>query len=128
MKVYELARELNIKSTDLVKNLTKLGMDYKIASKISDADLVKIRASHKPEELVEENEVSKIPLNVKRGSFIGLMHDGEKFASYHVKISQEEMEKLIHTKLAQHEGVNGGSIKIYNEFSKYINPFMVDGK
>lgn len=128
MKVYELAKELKISSTDALKVLQGLGFQYKaIANNIPDNDLERAKEALKdvPREDTKPEE-PKISNELKKGAMIGVVYDGTKFKIISIKVSDDDiMNRWDYQVISTHTSIFGAMIEIAKKVPKVINEFTV---
>ena len=123
MKLYELAKELNVKVTQLVEEAKKLSYTVSFNSNVSE-DLEKQLRAVEIQPTEESNEVGLTNAD-KFGSFIGLVHTGEKLVSVHIQLTFEQLSKFNPEILGEHSTIFGGQIELNKNLTRRMNDKFV---
>lgn len=116
MKLYELAKDLNLKSADVLKKANDLGLEIKtIMNVITDAQVEIIR-----KELAGIVPVLVVPEH-KKGVLLGAIFDGKKFVSVKLRITKDQLDKLDSEVLAEHDSIYGAIIELNKKMRVHIN-------
>ena len=115
MKVFELAKELNLKCDVLVTKAKSLGINVKFASMLKPEDEKTLRG-----EYLEKNNVGLTAVD-KQGSLIGLVHTGEKLISVCLRLTYDQLKKFNFEVLGEHNTVFGGQIELNKKIQQKIN-------
>jgi len=123
MKVHELAKDFGIKTTQLVEEIKKLGHDLSFNSNVSPELEEKLRAT--PLSPAIEQEVVGLTNADKFGSFLGLVHTGEKLVSVHFQMTFDQLAKFNPEILGEHSTIFGGQIELNKNITRRISEKFV---
>lgn len=126
MKLYELAKQLGFKSADVLTKAKELNLGINaITQNIKDHDIEILTKAFentpRPQEEPEKVELDKIPFDLKKGAFIGIVYDGNSFNLVTTKLSLDQVKKYETEVISNHTSVHGAIIELVKKIPKYIN-------
>lgn len=117
MKTHELAKELNVKSTEVMVKAKELGMrKLAINSGISEEEAAELR-----DNLVAVEKAPIVTQVDKQGAMIGIVHDGEKFNIVSINITMDQLSRLNCEVLHESNTVFGARIEMEKRVRQVIN-------
>ena len=127
MKVHELAKKLGFKAPELLQKAKELGLTPNgIGAILKDGeeDILTHAFSGMEPTRVEKVEVPKldlVPYELKKGAFIGIVFNGDKFVIASVTLTLEQVKKYEHELISEHTSINGALIEINKHITKKVN-------
>lgn len=119
MKVFELAKVLNVKSTLVVDIAKELGQTVSFNSILSDDLEAKLRDN------LSEKVVPIITQEDKKGAFVGIVFDGQKFLNVELKLTLDQLAKLNPIFKSEHTTIFGARIELEKKLRFIINEHTV---
>ena len=131
MKLHELANKLGFKSPELLNKAKELGLSANgIGSKLTEQEefiLTQAFEGKEPTkvEKVEKVDLETIPLDLKKGAFIGIVFDGHKFLLVSSLMSLDQVKRFETKVISEHNTVFGAMIELVNATPRVINPSTI---
>lgn len=126
MKLHELAKQIGFKSTDVLNKAKELGLQIgSITSNLKqEEELILTKAFEgieppKPE--AEKVKFDTVPENLKKGSLIGIVHDGEKYVMVSIRLTLDQVKKYEHQVFTSHRTLPGAMVEMYKKITKVIS-------
>jgi hypothetical protein len=99
MKIHEIANKISMKSPEVLSKAKELGLPYTgIGSVVSDEHteiLIKAFEGIEPTKDTPSftEIVNSLPMALRQGSLIGIVHDGKQFNLVHTKMCMDQLER-----------------------------------